>query len=69
MGKLWGKEPAMIVAAILAVISVARNFGLALDDVQVDSIQTAIESVLILIAGAVVRTQVTPTESVNQADV
>ena len=50
-------EPAVIVALVSAVIALAVSFGLSLSEEQVG----AIMAVVTILAGLVVRSQVTPT--------
>ena len=57
MGKLWGREPAMVLAFVMAVIAVAVTFGLSLPD----GAQAAIEAAVALLLGLITRSQVTPT--------
>ena len=50
------KEPAMIVAVILA----ALNMVTTVTAEQVVHVETIVESIIVLLAGGVVRSQVTP---------
>jgi diacylglycerol kinase len=54
---LWGREPAMVVAAVQAVIVLAVSFGLQLTADQIG----AILAVTAILLGLITRTQVTPT--------
>ena len=54
---LWGREPAMIVAFVGAVISLAVAFGLQLSADQT----AAIIAVVQILLGLITRSQVTPT--------
>jgi len=56
---LWGREPALVLAALQAVIALAISFGLNLSTGQVGAILAASAAVL----GVVARTQVSPTRS------
>ena len=53
---LWGREPAMVIAAISALLSLAIGFGLDVTDVQFGLIMAAVAAVL----GLVTRHQVSP---------
>jgi len=55
VSNLWGREPAMIVAFVQAVIVLGVSFGLKLTPEQIG----AILAVSALILGLVTRTQVT----------
>lgn len=55
------REPALILAAIQAVILLAVGFGLAINDVQVELIMAAAAAILSVITGVAIRSQVTPT--------
>lgn len=57
MGTLWGREPAMIVAFIQAILVLAVTFGLNLSQDQT----AAILAVAALALGLITRSQVTPT--------
>lgn len=57
MGTLWGREPAMIVAFIQAILVLAVTFGLNLDQDQT----AAILAVAALALGLITRSQVSPT--------
>lgn len=56
MGTLWGREPAMIVAFIQAVLVLAVTFGLKLNADQT----AAILAVSALALGLITRSQVSP---------
>lgn len=56
MGKLWGREPAMVLAAVQAVIALAVGFGLDWSAEQVALVVSASAAVL----GLITRSQVTP---------
>ena len=56
MSNLWGREPALIVAAIGALIDLAVSFGLNLSTEQVGAIMAAVSAVL----GVVTRSKVSP---------
>lgn len=53
------REPALVVAIADAVIVLAVSFGLPIDPAQ----KAAIDALLALVGGAIVRSQVTPTAS------
>lgn len=57
MGTLWGREPAMVLAFVQAVIVLAVSFGLRLTPEQTAAI-LALTAVLL---GLITRSQVTPT--------
>lgn len=59
MNKLLGREPALILGAVQAVIALAIAFGLDLSVEQTGAILAATAAVLAVI----VRSQVTPTRS------
>ena len=54
--KLIREEPALITAVVIA----ALNMAFTLNAEQVLTVQTIVESILLLIGGGVVRSQVTP---------
>lgn len=56
MGSLWGREPAMIVALVQAILVLAISFGLNLSEDQT----AAILAVTALALGLIVRAKVTP---------
>jgi hypothetical protein len=56
MGTIWGREPAMIVAFIQAVLVLAVTFGLHLTPEQT----AAILAVAAMFLGLITRSQVTP---------
>ena len=60
MTKLWGREPALILAAIQAAVALAVGFGLPVTPEQVALIVAFSAAAL----GVVVRSQVTPLGSV-----
>lgn len=56
MGTIWGREPAMVLALVQAVIVLGVSFGL-----QLSSDQTAaILAVTAVVLGLITRSQVTP---------
>lgn len=57
MGTLWGREPALILGVVQAVLAVAISFGVDLTPQQVGMILAATAAVLALIT----RQRVTPT--------
>lgn len=63
---IFGKEPAVIIGAIMAGIALAVGFGLKISGQQIDLIKTFLEAALPLIAGLLIRTQVVPTQVANQ---
>lgn len=60
MGKVFGREPAMILAAVQAVIALVTAFGLDLSGEQIGAIMAVSAAVL----GVVTRQSVTPNVSV-----
>lgn len=56
LGTLWGREPAMVVAFVGAVIALAVSFGLNLTDQQVG----AIIALVTIVLGLITRSQVSP---------
>lgn len=60
MSKLWGREPALILALVQAVLALIAAFGLHLSGEQVASILAVTAAVL----GVVTRQAVTPNGSV-----
>ena len=56
MGTIWGREPAMVVALIQAVLVLAVTFGLKLTPEQT----AAILAVAALALGLITRSRVTP---------
>lgn len=56
MGKLWGREPALIIGVVNALLAVAVGFGLDVTPEQVGLVNAAVAAVLAFL----VRTQVTP---------
>lgn len=58
---IFQREPAMIRAAIMAILTLAISFGLSITDVQLGHIEAVIVAVLVLlIPGASTRSKVTP---------
>jgi len=60
MTTLWGREPAMVLSAVQAVIVLAVSFGLQLSPEQTG----AILALTAVVLGLITRSQVTPTSSV-----
>lgn len=56
MSKLWGREPAMVLAFVMAVVALAVTFGLSLPD----GAEASIEAAVALLLGLVTRSQVSP---------
>jgi transcription initiation factor TFIIIB Brf1 subunit/transcription initiation factor TFIIB len=56
MGTIWGREPAMIVAAVQAIIVLLVSFGLQLTQEQT----AAILAVTAVVLGLITRSQVSP---------
>ena len=54
---LWGREPAMVVALVQAVIVLAVAFGLKLEPEQIG----AILALTAIVLGLITRSQVSPT--------
>lgn len=54
---LWGREPAMIVALVQAIIVLAISFGLQMTPEQ----QGAILAITAVVLGLITRSQVSPT--------
>lgn len=59
-GTLWGREPALILAAAQALLALAVGFGLQITTEQMGLIMAATAAVL----GVITRQQVTPTGKV-----
>lgn len=57
IGTLWGREPAMIVAFVQAIIVLGVAFGLNLTADQIG----AILAVVAIVLGLITRSQVSPT--------
>ena len=62
---LWNREPAIIIGAVTAMISLAVGFGLDITAEQVGLITAAVTAVLSLIT----RSQVTPTKGQSYDEV
>jgi hypothetical protein len=56
---MFGKEPAVILGALQAILALGLSFGLHLDPTQIGAIMAAAAAILAL----VVRQQVTPIKS------
>ena len=56
MGTLWGREPAMVLALVQAIIVLGVAFGLKLTPEQTG----AILAVTAIVLGLITRSQVTP---------
>lgn len=56
LGNLWGREPAMVVALVQAILVLAISFGLDLTEEQTAGILTLTAIVL----GLITRSQVSP---------
>lgn len=54
---LWGREPAMVVALVQAIIVLAISFGLQMTPEQ----QGAILAITAVVLGLITRSQVSPT--------
>lgn len=57
---MWNREPAMILAAVNAVIVAAVVFGLDITDDQKEAILAVVGALLALGTGVAIRSQVTP---------
>lgn len=57
---IMNREPALVLAAVQAVVLLAVGFGLAINDVQVELIMAAAAAILSLITGVAIRSQVSP---------
>lgn len=57
MSKLWGREPALILAAVQSVLALLLAFGAELSQEQVGTILAVTAALL----GLVIRQKVTPT--------
>lgn len=60
MGKLWGREPALIIGFVNAVVALAVGFGLDWTGDQVSLVMAAVAALL----AVVTRTQVTATKQI-----
>lgn len=58
MRTLWGREPAAILGAVGALISLAMAFGLELSEEQVGAVMAAVSFLL----GLITRSRVTPVD-------
>lgn len=58
---MFGREPALIIGAINAILAVAVGFGLAVSPAQVGLINAAVAAIL----AVVTRQQVVPTQVAN----
>jgi len=56
---LWGREPAMVIGAIMALIALATGFGLDISGEQQALISAAVAAVL----SVVTRSQVSPVKA------
>jgi branched-subunit amino acid transport protein len=56
---LWGREPAMVIGAIMALIALATGFGLDISGEQQALISAAVAAVL----SVVTRSQVSPVKT------
>ena len=56
LSNLWGREPAMVLATMQAILALAIAFGLDLTDEQLGAILAASAAVM----GLITRSQVTP---------
>ena len=56
IGTLWGREPAMVLATVQAVLAVAIGFGLPVSTDQLALILAAVAAVV----GLITRSRVTP---------
>jgi len=59
---LFGREPALVMGALNAIIALAVGFGLELSPDQIGAIMAAVAAVIAVI----VRSRVTPVEQVAQ---
>ena len=62
---LFEREPAMVLATVMAAIALAVEFGLSLSGSQ----SVAIEVFAALVLGLVTRSKVTPVSQINQDSV
>jgi hypothetical protein len=58
--KLWGLEPAMITAFVVAALTLAVSFGVPISVEQRESIVAFAGALLSIVGGVVVRQQVVP---------
>lgn len=66
MKELFKKEPAIIIGIIMSLIALLAGFGLKINGQQVDLIRIFLESILPLLGGIAIRTQVFPTDHVEK---
>ena len=59
IASLWGREPAMILAAVQALLALVAAFGLGLSPEQIGAVMALTAAVL----GILTRSQVTPLAS------
>lgn len=62
------RNPARVVALVIAVIGVASSFGLGIDDGQRSAIVALVGAVLAVLGGEVTRAQVTPVSELEDPD-
>lgn len=58
MKTLWGREPAVILSLLTALMGVLIAFGVALSDTQ----QASLTALLVAAMGFAIRSQVTPSK-------
>ena len=61
---LWGREPALILGAVNAIVVLAVGFGLPVSGEQVALINAAVAAIL----AVAVRSQVTPVAKIDDYD-
>jgi hypothetical protein len=64
---VFGKEPALIISAIVAVLTLAVAFGVDVTETQTEAIVKVATSLLALAGGAVIRSQVTSDDTLRKA--
>ena len=64
MSTLWGREPALILAAVQAIVALVVAFGLDLTPEQVGGILAASAALL----GVLTRSQVTPVSTITDKE-
>ena len=65
MGSLFGREPAMVMAALQSLLALAVGFGLSVSPEQIALILAAVAGVV----GLIVRSRVSPVSGINQSGV
>jgi hypothetical protein len=57
---LWATEPSLVLTAVVAILTLLATFGVPISATKQNAIVGVVEALSVLVAGLVIRSQVTP---------